>query len=488
MIEKNVASSVKFKLLISLLLLLIADLLFYKNYIGWTFGLFGLSLLISMMLCQNYNNTPKTHLTLRYAAIALIIAIFEDPSSLSFCLLSITLIAIAIIPLKKYDNNYLTLSNNIIAYIFRGWFRIFNDTKTLKKAYNHKLKYQTKKPTNLIKNLILPIILSIIFIKLFSVANPIIDSWLNNFTNNLRSIELSLNRIFFWFIIFSLIWALIRPRFNKKTKRPKKQHLSNNLSNLKHSLFNQEQVVYSLVIFNIIFLIQNILDLTFLWSGAVLPNGMSFASYAHKGAYPLIFTALLAAGFVLIAGKLAEDHKLIRSLVYVWVGQNIFLVISSIIRLQNYIGHYSLTHLRIAALIWMFLVMAGLLLIIARLYYKKDSIWLINNNFITLYCTLFICCFINFNHIIAVYNIQNHLDNNKSVITLDYYYLQNNVGFYAIPALIEFEHKLAGDANNKDNLEQLRKTRRNLQKNLSNSMLDLRRWSFRKYRINHFEN
>ena len=57
----------------------------------------------------------------------------------------------------------------------------------------------------------------------------------------------------------------------------------------------------SLFTFNAIFAIQNGLDIAFLWSGAALPEGVTLAEYAHRGAYPLIATALLAGLFVLVA-------------------------------------------------------------------------------------------------------------------------------------------------------------------------------------------
>ena len=56
----------------------------------------------------------------------------------------------------------------------------------------------------------------------------------------------------------------------------------------------------SLAAFNLIFALQNGLDIFFLWSGAPLPEGMTLAEYAHRGAYPLIATALLAGLFVLV--------------------------------------------------------------------------------------------------------------------------------------------------------------------------------------------
>ena len=43
------------------------------------------------------------------------------------------------------------------------------------------------------------------------------------------------------------------------------------------------------------------MDFVYLWGGKTLPDGMSYAEYAHRGAYPLIATALLAGAFVLVA-------------------------------------------------------------------------------------------------------------------------------------------------------------------------------------------
>ena len=123
----------------------------------------------------------------------------------------------------------------------------------------------------------------------------------------------------------------------------------------------------SLVLFNVMFALQSALDLTYLWGGASLPDGMTYAHYAHRGAYPLIATALLAASFVLIAmrpGGPAEQSRLIRPLVLLSIGQYVLLVVSSIFRLDLYVAAYSLTYLRLAAFIWMGLVAAGLVLML----------------------------------------------------------------------------------------------------------------------------
>ena len=64
---------------------------------------------------------------------------------------------------------------------------------------------------------------------------------------------------------------------------------------------------------------------------------------------------------------------MIRPLVYLWVGQNVLLVASSILRLDLYVDIYMLTYCRIAAFIWMGLVALGLILIVARIVLNRSK-------------------------------------------------------------------------------------------------------------------
>ena len=63
-------------------------------------------------------------------------------------------------------------------------------------------------------------------------------------------------------------------------------------------LFGEKAVFRALLSFNGLFAVQNGMDAAFLWGRAGLPEGLTYAAYAHRGAYALIVTALLAAAFV----------------------------------------------------------------------------------------------------------------------------------------------------------------------------------------------
>jgi hypothetical protein len=229
--------------------------------------------------------------------------------------------------------------------------------------------------------------------------------------------------------------------------------------------------------------VQTVLDATYLWGGVKLPDGMSYASYAHRGAYPLIVTALIAAGFVLAAlrpGSTTSGDVMIRRLVYLWVAQNIVLVVSSILRLDLYIGIYALTYWRIAAFVWMGLVAAGLALIIARIALGKSNKWLLSANLLTLSATLYACCYVNFAGLIADYNVDHSVEMSGQGTSLDVWYLRD-LGPAAFPAIDRY---LAGRNVVLDPvLSELFSSRTMAEDWFRHDHENWRAWSFRDWRL-----
>ena len=210
--------------------------------------------------------------------------------------------------------------------------------------------------------------------------------------------------------------------------------------------FSLASVTLSLFAFNAIFAVQNGLDLAYLWSGAALPDGMTLAAYAHRGAYPLIATALLAALFVLLTLRPGSDmaaSPLLRRLVYLWIAQNVLLVASTMLRTLDYVDAYSLTRLRIAALLWMALVALGLLLICFRIWRDRSSRWLINANCAAAAALLGVCAFVDLGAVAAGWNVRHTREVGGRGALLDLCYL-NNLGASSLLPLIELESRPIG--------------------------------------------
>jgi hypothetical protein len=202
-------------------------------------------------------------------------------------------------------------------------------------------------------------------------------------------------------------------------------------------------VTLSLILFNLLFAAQNLMDAVWLWGWAPMPQGMTMADYAHRGAYPLIATALLAALFVLVTLRSGSDTArtpVIRRLVMLWIGQNIILVASSMLRTADYIEAYSLTRLRIAALLWMALVAFGLAAICWRLLRGHSAAWLINVNLAAAGLVLGAVCFIDLGEVTARWNVRHAREVSGRGVALDLCYM-SDLGESALLPLLTLEQR-----------------------------------------------
>jgi len=187
----------------------------------------------------------------------------------------------------------------------------------------------------------IPIVLGGIFVFLLVSANPLLEKWISLLNPGNTASYVSLGRVLFWTVALSIVWPFIHVRWSGKREMPagltEAAALAQGMPSGRNDFFGVATILRSLILFNLLFAVQTVLDVAYLWGNATLPADISYASYAHRGAYPLIVTALLAAGFVLAAmrpGGPAEQSRVIRPLVYLWVAQNVLLVLSSILRLD----------------------------------------------------------------------------------------------------------------------------------------------------------
>jgi hypothetical protein len=197
-------------------------------------------------------------------------------------------------------------------------------------------------------------------------------------------------------------------------------------------------VVRCLVVVNLVFLLQLGLDGCFLVGRMALPQGMGFAEYAHRGAYPLLAGALLAAGMVLALvrpGRPLERHPWVRRLVGLWLLQNVVLTAAALWRLALYIEAYGLTRWRLAAGVWMLLVATGLLLIAWRIARACSNRWLVDANAAVLLTVLLLVSWWDADGTIARVNVARAPEmGGPALVPLDLDYLVS-LGVPALPAL-----------------------------------------------------
>lgn len=322
---------------------------------------------------------------------------------------------------------------------------------------------------------ILPIGLSVIFGALFASANPLIDAWLSDIPWAALRLEIETGRMIAWLLLAAFAWPFVSVRLRERARpAPTADAVPAKLGELDPTVIGR-----CLVLFNLLFAVQSGLDLLYLWGGLALPDGLTYAAYAHRGAYPLIATALLAAAFVLVAmgpGGAGERSPATRRLVYLWIAQNVLLVVSAILRLDLYVAVYSLTLVRAAAFVWMGLVAVGLLLIVARIALRRSNRWLVAANAGMLLVVLYGCAFVNFPALVSAYNVAQCRERGGTGEPFDLDYAMS-LGPDAIPAVDRYlPYAFGRDLNVATRWRAAHVER-------SRRAADWRGWSFRGHRL-----
>ncbi|HYD19618.1 MAG TPA: DUF4173 domain-containing protein [Patescibacteria group bacterium] len=470
------ARSIPVKFAGCLALTALADLFFHDVAPGAVIGLFAAALL-GLALALEPGIIRATAAKFIFTALAgLVIALMYSPDPLALWCFAGGLATLLILQ-KRVPGNAVLWAKDVLRLASRAPFQWFRDMRridrvTLRRRFGRK---------SVLVYAVLPVILTCVFLWLFTQANPVIaqalsridwQSWFGGFFDT--------GRWALWGVTAAGVWAVLRPRF--RLSKPVTASLSS--VNTGRSV-SRNSLVLSLVVFNLLFAVQNGFDLAFLWTGqGVLPGGVTFAEYAHAGAYPLIVTTLLAGGYVLVtfdAAQVALRSTAATALVTGWVLQNVFLVASSIDRTLNYVAVYSLTYLRVAALIWMSLVALGLLLILARIFLNRSNMWLINVNAAVLAAVLYCCCFADFGQFIADYNVRHAREvpvHAEGAADLDIDYLQE-IGPAALPALRWYIDAIP-DSYSRDAAIHAAES---LGRRLERDVTDWRRWTLREQKI-----
>lgn len=425
-------------------LVLLADFLFYGHGLGISLAYF-LGLLAIASLWSNPIRASGRRRALALLVLgAGLLAIAEEVSLLSFFVAILCTTAFAAILNQQQQARWQELFRQARLMLLSGAGRLMRDIGRVGRLAARRPRASTG--STWLIGWIVPLVLVGVFATLFASANPLVEIWLSRIDLRLLLDLISPWRAAFWLMMLCLVWPMLHVRLARKRKAKAIPAAAAAMSEPdRHGLFGDTAILRSLVLFNALFAVQTLLDIAYLWGGVALPDGMSYAAYAHRGAYPLVVTALLAAVFVMVAMRPAgasERHRLVRPLVLVWVGQNIMLMVSTLLRLDLYVEAYSLTWLRLVAFIWMLLVALGLVLIIVQIVRRKSVNWLVSANAAALALALYAFCFVNTPAVIANYNFRHSQELRGTGSRLDAAYLRS-LGPQVIPAFDRYTLRIA---------------------------------------------
>jgi hypothetical protein len=408
----------------------------------------------------------------------------EEPTWLNITYALLCLGALAMINSSGWEPNFWPWVRRLGKWLGTGWAQLFLDNGLV-------VRFLVRRGFSLrsargIAAWIVPVLLSSVFVIIFAFANPIIAEWLSRAFDWVgRLIDrlpelLNIPRLLFWLAFAVGAWMLLRGRVRRW--RSERAGEGNVIEYRRARMYIPPAlVVRCLILFNVVFAVENVLDLRYLYAPSEqMPTGTTYKQYVRRGAYPLVAAALLAGAFVLVTfrpNSETEASSPARKLVYVWIGQTILLTGSAAWRLEKYVALTELTRLRVASAIWFALVALGLFYIIWRIVRARSNAWLVNVNALTALIALYPCCFINFDGLIADFNAIHCAEAGGDGIPLDIEYM-GDLGTPALAALdsvrdriqLESRRKLAGRISN------------DLHVQLANELDDWHSWTWRRAR------
>lgn len=252
---------------------------------------------------------------------------------------------------------------------------------------------------------------ALIFFALYQSSNPL-------FATNTKWINLdfiSVGWVMFTLVGFLISYALMYHRTlpiieNYENELP----LVNRPFDEKHvDKFATERFAGNLlfVLLNLMLVILNVGDIQTIWLNGVLPQGLTHSDFVHNGVGILIFSIVLAAGLIMFLYrnnfKAIKNSNILKILVYLWILQNLIMLVSTAARNQMYIEKFNLTDLRIGVYVWLVLAMIGLCLTFIKVYKEKSNWYLVRSNVAVWFCVLSLSSLVNWDVMITRYNLAN---------------------------------------------------------------------------------
>ncbi len=274
---------------------------------------------------------------------------------------------------------------------------------------------------------VIPVIIALAFYIIFSYANPVFAQIAERFNNLIFDFferifsGWTLERVAFTLLGVYLIAAVLfhwLPEFfpaaeaDLSTKAKERDNERSFVGWLGLNGIKDETLVgaITLVLVNLLFLTVNIIDINWIWFGFNYEQGMDLSSLVHVGTYWLIFSILLAMGVLMYFFRgnqnFNKDNHTLKALAYLWIVQNVVMIISVVLRNYHYIDNHGLTYKRIGVYTFLLMTFLGLITVYVKISRQRSNFFLWRVNTWLAYGILVLFSFWNWDAFIAQYNIK----------------------------------------------------------------------------------
>lgn len=297
---------------------------------------------------------------------------------------------------------------------------------------------KTKVIFKYIKLTIIPILVVYIFYWIFKFANPIFDKlsdtffikiseYLSEIFKNVSFLQILFT---FWGFMIMLWYFYVNKndyvvhdeeKYSEDIERKRKKVFVNKFKygkrGLKQLLKNEFRIgMMMIVLINLLLLLINIIDISTIWFNFEYTEDIDLKQFVHEGTYLLILSILLSIGIMIFFFRknlnFYRNKKKLQIFSYIWIAQNIILLISVIIRNLHYIEYFGLAYKRIGVFFFLALVIVGLISLFIKIRDIKSTFWLFKINTWAVYIGFVLFAMPDWDIIIAKHNLNHELKDN----------------------------------------------------------------------------
>ena len=305
----------------------------------------------------------------------------------------------------------------------------FSDYSALKKSRALEEVSQKKKTVNaVLLGLAITIPLLLVIIPLLASADAVFENMLSNLFKDIDISEYIFNSIMmvvtaiigFW-CAYTIITSMVKQELKIKVRG--------------EGTTNPVIAITFTSIIGLVYILFCAIQLLYLFSGKMaLPEGYTYAEYAHEGFYQLLAVCILNIVMVSICQAFFKSSKVLKALLTIIAACTYIMIASSAYRMIMYINVYHLTFLRIFVLWFLAVLCFWLAFLIISMYARKFPVFKACMVAITLAFIAFI--YSNPEYQIAKYDIQvaaNKIDEYTSVSD----YIISELSFDVVPAIAQ---------------------------------------------------
>ena len=305
----------------------------------------------------------------------------------------------------------------------------FSDYAALKRSRASEEVSQKKKNVNaVLLGLAITIPLLLVIIPLLASADAVFENMLDNLFKDIdipeylfHTVMMIVTAIVGFWCAYTIITSMVKQEIKIRVRGEGKT--------------NPVIAITFTSVIGLVYIFFCAIQLLFLFSGKMaLPEGYTYAEYAHEGFYQLLAVCILNIVMVSICQAFFKSSKVLKALLTIIAACTYIMIVSSAYRMIMYIDVYHLTFLRLFVLWFLAVLCFWLSFLIISMYVRKFPVFKACMVAITLAFIAFI--YSNPDYQIARYDLQaaaNKIDEYTSVAD----YIEDELSFDAVPAIVQ---------------------------------------------------